>query len=344
MHRVATYLGGMVCRASSLAFVALFLAAAAPACQGGAERSLRLSGRPLELLAGRGSLWVLTCERGCTGEARCSTGRIIRIDPQNARVVASAALPRPHAIALGARGVYAIDFWRDTIQRIDPRTLRVVRTLKLRLPFRFSPRDNAFLPFAVAVGQSAVWVATDRGALARADLPLRRVVGTVRLPFDAFGDMAVGPGAVWLAESLAGLYRIDPRTNRLVARIRTRQVAGGFDAEQVVVPSRRRVLVVGGKTSGDVLTSRNVLARIDSKHNRVEGAKPLPPGPLAVTFGEGSLWVARIGGTSVVRIDPSTGEVVDRLRGKIGTALALAGGHVWTVFSNGTLRELKDSV
>jgi streptogramin lyase len=242
---------------------------------------------------------------------------------------------------VGASGVYAIDFWRDTVQRIDPRTLTVVRTLELRLPFRFSPRDNAFLPFAVAVGRGAVWIATDRGALARVDLRLRRAVATVRLPFDAFGGMAVAPGAVWLAESLAGVYRIDPRTDRVVARIRTRHVAGGFDAGQVVVPSRRRVLIVGGKTSGDMLTSRNVLARIDARRNRVEGVTPLQPGPLAATFGEGSLWVARIGGTSVVRIDPSTGEVIDRLRGKIGSALALADGHIWTVLSSGTVRELE---
>jgi streptogramin lyase len=328
-------------RVPILAVVALLLATAAPASHRDPEPSVRIGGTPLELLAARGSLWVLTCDRGCTGEARHSTGRIIRIDPQSARVVESAVLPRPHALAVGASGVYAIDFWRNTVQRIDPCTLRVVRTLKLRLPFRFSPRDNAFLPFAVTVGRGAVWIATDRGALVRVDLQLRRAVATVPLPFDAFGGMAVGPGAVWLAESLAGVYRIDPRTDRVVARIRTRNVAGGFDAGQVVVPSRRRVLIVGGKTSGEMLTRRNVLARIDSRHNRVEGVTPLQPGPLAVTFGEGSLWVARIGGTGVVRIDPSTGEVIDRLRGKIGSALALADGHIWTVLSSGTLRELK---
>ena len=140
-----------------VASAALFIVAAPGARQ---ERTmepwLRLGGRPLELLAGRGSLWVLTCDRGCTGEARRSRGRIVRIDPRSARVVGSTTLPRPGAIAVGASGVYATDFWRDAIRRIDLRTLRVVGALKLRLPFRFTRRDNAFLPEAVAVGRHLV--------------------------------------------------------------------------------------------------------------------------------------------------------------------------------------------
>jgi sugar lactone lactonase YvrE len=92
----------------------------------------------MQLLAGRGSLWVLTCDRGCTGEARRSRGRIIRLDPRTGRVVASAAIPRPGTIAVAADGLYATDFVRSTIRRIDLRTLRVVRALGLRLPFRFS--------------------------------------------------------------------------------------------------------------------------------------------------------------------------------------------------------------
>jgi hypothetical protein len=162
------------------AVVALLLVAAvAPSSQGrNAGKAVRLGGAPLQLLAGRGSLWVLTCDRGCKGEARHSTGRIIRIDPRTARVVASATIPRPNNMAIGPLGLYATDFERVTIRWIDFRTLRVVRAFKLSLPFRFSPRDNAFLPEAAAVGQGALWVVSDRG---RSFAPIRGCAAPLRV-------------------------------------------------------------------------------------------------------------------------------------------------------------------
>jgi len=286
------------------------------------------------LVSGHGSLWLLTCNRGCSGEARQAVGHVLRVDPRTARVLKSSVLPRPQAIAVGSHGVYALDFWRDRIRLLDSRTLHVVRSLKLKLPFRFSAHDNAFLPFAVAVGPGAVWVATDRGVLARVDLRVTRVVATVRLPFDAFGGMAAGPHAVWVAESLAGLYRVDPRTNRVAARIRME----GFDAEQVVVCDGK-VLVLGAAASVQRdLPNREYLVRVLR-----DGAKRigrLPSGPLAYTCGAGSLWLGQQGGSRLERIDPANGRVVAQRRAKIGTALAYAGGKLWTARPDGAVRQL----
>ena len=166
------------------------------ACCVGAGATRHGGGTPYALVAGHGSLWLLTCDRGCSGEAREAVGRIERIDPRNGRVVASTVFHRPHANAVRAAGVYSLDFWRDRVRLLDPRSLRVVRSLKLRLPFRFTARDNAFLPDAVAVGGGTVWVVTDRGALARADFRLTRVAATLRLPFDDFGGLFAAPHAV----------------------------------------------------------------------------------------------------------------------------------------------------
>ena len=330
------------CAFSGLAAI-LFIAAAAPSSQARGQ-ALHLGGTPLQLLAGRGALWVLTCDRGCTGEARHASGRVIRIDPRNGRVVASATVPRPGTIAIGPTGLYATDFWRDTLRRIDLGTLRVVRTLKLRLPFRFSPSDNAFLPEAVAVGRGAVWIASDRGALVRTDLRLHRAVASLRTPPDALGDpvggVAVGAGGVWLAESLAGVYRVDQRTNGIGAKIRVPLAAGGFDAVQVF-PMTGHVLALGAKTSGNVLTHRNLLARIDANQNRLEGVTRLPSGQLVATLAKGSLWVAQFGGSTVERLDPRTGRVVARFRAQVGTALAVAGGHLWTASPRGVVRQLR---
>lgn len=326
--------------ALGLALAALVVLTPASARQTAPDgRSIRLGGTPLELVGTRDSLWVLTCERRCSGEARRSVGRIVRIDAREGRVVASVAISRPHALAVGASGVYALDFWRDTVRRLDPVTLRTTAMLTLVLPFEIAPGDDAFLPFDVAVGENAVWVATARGALARLDLRLSRVLAMVSLPGKATGEIAVGGGGVWVAESLLGVYRIDPMTNRVVARIRIGPPAGRFAVDKPVL-AVARVFAVGSWTRGDVLTGERGLARIDPQRNRVESTTPLPSGPLAIASGQGSLWVARAGGSLVERIDAATGKITGRFRAAAGVALAIAGDHVWTATEDGTIRQI----
>ncbi len=301
-------------------------------------RSIRLGGTPLELVGTRDSLWVLTCDRRCSGEARRSAGRIVHIDAQTGRVVASVPLSRPHAMAIGANGVYTLDFWRDTASRLDPVTLRTTATLRLVLPFEVAPGDDAFLPFDIAVGRNAVWVSTGRGALARLDLGVTRRLAMVRLPGEATGELAVG-GGVWVAESLLGVYRIDPTTNRVVSRIRVGSPARRFAVDKPVV-GEGRVLAIGSWTRRDVLTGKRGLARIDPRRNRLKAVTPLPSGPLAVAIGKDSVWVARVGASSVERIDASTGRVIGRFRAEAVGLLAVGGGHVWTATRRGTIRRL----
>ena len=303
------------------------------ACCVGAGATRHGGGTPYALVAGHGSLWLLTCDRGCSGEAREAAGRIERIDPHDGRVVGSTVVHRPHAIAVGAAGVYSLDFWRDRVRLLDPRSLRVVRSLKLRLPFRFTARDNAFLPDAVVVGGGAIWVVTDRGALARADFRLTRVAATLRLPFDAFGGLFAGPHAVWLGESLAGIYRVDAQTNRVTARIKLTH----FDATNPI-RCGGSVLVLGAWTKNGALTNRFSLARV--LRDRAEVVAPLPREPYAFTCAAGSLWVGQSGGSTLERIEPSTGKVLETRHARIGAALAFAGGHLWTAFADGTVRQL----
>src|SRR5712691_549751 len=108
--------------------------AAATAGRSVAPRSLDLGGTPLQLVSADGALWALTCDHGCSGQGKRSVGRIVEIDPQNGRVLASVKLARPGSIAVGAGGVYATDFWRGTVRRLDLRTLRLSATLHLKLP------------------------------------------------------------------------------------------------------------------------------------------------------------------------------------------------------------------
>jgi streptogramin lyase len=323
----------------TLVVFAFVAALSAPlAAQGTASAAaISVGGLPLAVISARGSLWVLTCDRRCSGEARRSVGRVVRVDPRRGRVVTSTLLARPGALAVGAHGVYATDFWRHSVRRLDPATLRETASLKLVLPFHISSRYAAFLPNDVTVGAGSAWVSTEWCALTRVDAHLSRPIGSVRLPCDAHQTMAFGAGALWISESLAGVYRIDPATNRVAARIqigpRTRRL----------VPvrfffARGSVLAVGAWTRGGALTGANGLARLDPAGNRAAAITPLPPGQLAAASGQGALWVARVGGSSVERIDPATGRMTGRVRARVGTTLAFADGRLWTADRNGTLR------
>jgi hypothetical protein len=124
-------------------------------------RPPRLSGVPLQLLSARGLLWLLTCDRGCSGEAKRSVGRVIEIDPRTNNVIDSLQLAHPGAIAVGPEGIYVTDFERGTVRRLDPQTLRLTTTLHLKLPFSIvtsSYRSHAFLPEAVVVDDGNVWI------------------------------------------------------------------------------------------------------------------------------------------------------------------------------------------
>src|ERR1700730_3248955 len=183
--------------------------------------SSRIGGVPIELLSARGSLWVLTCDHSCAGEGRGSVGRVVRVDPRIGRTIRSGAIDRPGAIAVGAGGVFATDFWRHRIRRVDPVTLQQTASLDLVLPSRIASQSKyaAFLPNDVAVGQGAVWISTEWCTVARADQQLTRALATVQLPCDAYQTMAFGAGSLWISESLAGLYRIDAARNRVTARL-----------------------------------------------------------------------------------------------------------------------------
>jgi len=287
-------------------------------------------------------LWALTCDHACSGEGKRSVGRLVEIDPRNSRVIASTKLARPGAIAVGTSGVYASDFWRGTVRRLDPRTLRLSGTLHLKLPFFITTsttRDDAFLPEAIAVGGGNVWVATARGALARTDPHLRHVLAMLRLPGDAFQAITAAPNAVWLSESLLGIYRISTKTDKVVARLAVGPAGGRFDPVQLI-PTDKQLLAIGQWTNAGTLTNRNGLARVDSARNRVEAVTPLPAGQLTSAYGAGSLWVGRVNATTLTQIDPGSGKTLRQLHVRVGRMLAFAGGALWTALGDGTLQQV----
>jgi hypothetical protein len=306
------------------------LATAAPA------GTTTLGGRPLALVATPEGIWALTCDRGCSGEGRQSVGQILRVDPGTGRVVARTQIAVPGRIAVGAGGVYAPDIWGGTLRRFDARTLRLTATLPLTLPRGTPAHGDGFLPSDVAVGAADVWVSTEWCTLARTDAAAHRTVARVPLPCDAYGAMVAHGRDVWVSESLAGLYRIDAAGTRVVARIQIGPASRRLDVSRLLVIGNR-VAALGAWSRSGTLSGQNALALIDLRHNRVERTVSLPRGALTATSDGRRLLVARLGGSSIERIDPASGAITGRIRARVGVSLVASRGRLFTAFANGAL-------
>jgi ABC-type branched-subunit amino acid transport system substrate-binding protein len=114
-------------------------------------------------------------------------------------------------LAVGRGAIWAVgDTFDRTLWKLDPRTRRVVASVKL-----------PFVPGSVAAGAGAVWVSSLLDdSVFRVDSVTNRVVARIRVPRGVVG-LAIGMGAVWVASSIdRTLSRIDPRTNRIRARVK----------------------------------------------------------------------------------------------------------------------------
>jgi streptogramin lyase len=150
----------------------------------------------------------------------------------------------------------------------------------------------------VAVGEGSVWV-SGFGRMTRLDPNTDHVTATVDTPgTEDYSQIAVGLGAVWVTADGGKLHRIDPTTNRLVATILVGGPIQGVAAAGGAIWVTRPTEGVGE------------LIRVDPATNRVSG-RPIKvgPGPVAVLYAFGALWVTNSSPPSVVRVDPSTGKV-----------------------------------
>jgi streptogramin lyase len=176
----------------------------------------------------------------------------------------------------------------------------------------------------VAVGNGAVWV-SGFGAVTRLDPRTDEVVATIETPgTEDFSRVAVGEGAVWVTADGGKVYRIDPVTNTVVATIPVGGpiigVWAGDGAVWVTRPSDG-----GGE-----------LVRIDPATNAMVG-EPIEvgPGPVSVVSAFGALWVTNTSPPSVVRVDPTSGEV--RIVGFTGQ-VAAGDGSLWAASEDRVVR------
>ena len=195
-------------------------------------------------------------------------------------------------------------------------------------------------PTDVAIGRDKVWVTTvDSPSLTSIDARTHRIVKTI--PLRGRPDaVAVNGDSVWIADGSGGvLARVRAGYGTVLKRIRFPRVrlpAGS--AERLRLP--RATLA---STPGAVwLTSRSpYLLRVDSGTGRT--AKIVMGGTAdAVASGAGAVWVLSARRATVLRVDPVTGRVTDRIpvvaRQGPGlpapTAIAAGAHAVWVLNRN----------
>jgi YVTN family beta-propeller protein len=114
------------------------------------------------------------------------------------------------AVATGGGAVWALDDRLRRLWRVDPRTDRVAKKIRL-----------GFDPGGLAVGLGRVWVTNNSGAeVVEIDPATNRIVHSIPVGDGPIG-VAVGEGSVWTANYLAGtVSRIDPQSGRVVKTVK----------------------------------------------------------------------------------------------------------------------------
>jgi len=254
---------------------------------------------------------------------------------------------RPGVPVAGEGAVWVPNTADGSVSRIDPRTNRVVATLRIGDQPGFYHRYceakwnvHAFmgpsfhvrdcdLPSALAVGAGALWVLkNDDEQVLRINPASGQIVASIPIGFVPF-EIAATDSAVWVG----GYYddtvvRIDPRTNQVVASLTVPDGASGISAADGAV-------WVASSIAGKV-------SRIDPATNRVVATVALDcPArcdgsvPLAIAATADAIWVRTVGDGLMVRIDPYTNGVVTTTAvtpsvGRDGQDhLAILAGSVW---------------
>jgi streptogramin lyase len=212
----------------------------------------------------------------------------------------------PDAVWVGSTGPYAV-------HRIDPKTNKVIATVKLR-----------GAPCAgLTTGFGSLWIPLcgKTKMLARVDLHSNELAPLMKIgPAAAEGGITAGPDSVWLVLDKHGsLARIDPVTGTVRQTVRI--PAGSYNPFY----SEGQVWVT--RAAGSELTS------VDAASGTLGATMRTGPGPRFLTAGAGAVWTLNQGDGSLTRIDTATRQVTSTVA--LGTPgqggdISFDGGVVWT--------------
>ena len=142
-------------------------------------RSVALPGRPVDLGAGRGNVWVTMEDE-----------QLVRIDERSATISATSSLPGSGASPVVAAGALWLIVYTETpqVSKLDPSTL--TQTASVPFPSGY--------PVALAAGEGAIWAVDHASSVVwRIDPTTARAARAVRVGYHPISIVA-GNGAAWI--------------------------------------------------------------------------------------------------------------------------------------------------
>jgi len=233
---------------------------------------------------------------GAVWVANDTAGTLARIDPRTNRVTRRVRLrPGVFSVARGFGALWVVNYKRNALTRVDPRSGRV-RSVQV-----------GAVPFDVLAAHGRVWVtAWAAGRLVEVDPRSLKVVRRIRIGPRPTGLHAAG-GALWVGfgRSATAIARVEPATRKIERIVH-------------VDPAKRRV--VGTLSFGRTLAQgslapdgtlwipdkeQNLVYRVDPAKARVVDSFPAGPGAFFALRAHGSMWVTSYAGDEVWRFRPS---------------------------------------
>jgi streptogramin lyase len=248
-----------------------------------------------------------TAAFGAVWVANDGAGTIARIDPRTNRVTRRIRLkPGPFSLTNGFGALWVDNYKRQSLTRVDPRSGRA-RSVRI-----------GAVPFDVVAAFGRIWAtAWDAGTLVEVDPASLRVVRRTAIGPRPTG-LAVADGALWVGfgRSATSVARVDPQTHEL---------------ERIPVGVRAPSWFTAAGGSLWIQGADNVLVGLDPATRTVVGrlsfGRTLAQGATAA---DGTLWMPDKEQSRVYRIDPKAGRVLDSFAAGPGAFFALrAFGSMW---------------
>jgi virginiamycin B lyase len=218
----------------------------------------------------------------------------------------------PDWLAISDKAVWVTNDKHKAIQRIDPRTNKMVAKIE------FPSEPCSGLSFAFGT----LWVPLcgQPRALARIDPATNKIAVTLPVgPADSEGGITASEDSVWIVSDENGtLLRIDPAANAVRQKISI--PPGSFNP----LYSEGTVWITGNKF--DVLTPVNATT------GEVLRSVPVGPNPRFLTAGGGSIWTLNQGDGSVTRVDAQTRRVIATIPAGVpghGGEICFGAASVW---------------
>jgi serine/threonine-protein kinase len=248
-------------------------------------------------------VWVINSNDGA--------GTISRIDASSRRVVKTFSVVGTPSDLLAAAGSLWVATTEGRVFRIDPSADIEEESWTLPNAGKTSPFVEDPGAGYLAYGASTVWAASFR-AISRIDPTTSRLVPGQS---SVWGPFAYGFRSLWALAGEPGLVRLAPLTLQ-------RRAA-------VALPFRSPDVAVGRGSVWLPDDEGRKVWQIDPLNNVIEATYQTRGRTFGVAVGGAAVWASSDDGT-VVRIDPTTGDVERIAVGGAPTGVAVGAGLVWT--------------